>query len=81
MLSASAVELKSVNPKLKNKLQLLEHLQDALNSLSSSRGDLSGFPANIAYLRMHHRHASYKLSSMLLTLKIGRISSSLHRKQ
>ncbi|KAL3290665.1 hypothetical protein RB213_005857 [Colletotrichum asianum] len=46
----SVVELESVNPKLKNKLQLLEHLQDALNSLSSSRGDLSSFPANIAYL-------------------------------
>ncbi|KAL3300124.1 hypothetical protein RB213_008668 [Colletotrichum asianum] len=75
MLSASAVELKNVNPKLKNKLQLLEHLQDALNSLSSSRGDLR------SSLRMHHRHASYKLSGVLLTLKIGRISSSLHRKQ
>ncbi|KAL3291341.1 hypothetical protein RB213_001799 [Colletotrichum asianum] len=38
---ASAVELESVNPKLKNKPQLLEHLQDALDSLSSSRGDLN----------------------------------------
>uniref|UniRef100_L2FHL0 Uncharacterized protein n=1 Tax=Colletotrichum fructicola (strain Nara gc5) TaxID=1213859 RepID=L2FHL0_COLFN len=45
---ASAVELESVNPKLKNKPQLLEHLQDALDSLSSSRGDSSGFPANTA---------------------------------
>ncbi|KAL3292280.1 hypothetical protein RB213_011923 [Colletotrichum asianum] len=45
----SVVELESVNPKLKNKLQLLEHLQDALDSLSSSRGDLSSFPANIAW--------------------------------
>ncbi|KAL3290979.1 hypothetical protein RB213_002099 [Colletotrichum asianum] len=45
---ASAVELESVNPKLKNKPQLLEHLQDALNNLSSSRGDSSGFPANTA---------------------------------
>ncbi|KAL3291634.1 hypothetical protein RB213_015099 [Colletotrichum asianum] len=45
---ASAVELESVNPKLKNKPQLLEHLQDALDSLSSSRGDLSSFPANTA---------------------------------
>lgn len=44
----SAVKLESVNPKLKNKLQLLEHLQDALDSLSSSRGNLSGFPANTA---------------------------------
>ncbi|KAL3292296.1 hypothetical protein RB213_011939 [Colletotrichum asianum] len=44
----SVVELESVNPKLKNKPQLLEHLQDALNSLSSSRGDLSSFPANTA---------------------------------
>ncbi|KAL3290673.1 hypothetical protein RB213_009691 [Colletotrichum asianum] len=45
---ASAVELKSVNPKLKNKPQLLEHLQDALDSLSSSRGNSSSFPANTA---------------------------------
>ncbi|KAL3291019.1 hypothetical protein RB213_002123 [Colletotrichum asianum] len=44
----SAVKLESVNPKLKNKPQLLEHLQDALNSLSSSRGNSSSFPANTA---------------------------------
>ncbi|KAL0929278.1 uncharacterized protein CTRU02_215819 [Colletotrichum truncatum] len=45
---ASAVDLAMVNPKSKNKPQLLKYLQAALDSLGMSRGMTSRYPADAA---------------------------------
>ncbi|KAL3290698.1 hypothetical protein RB213_004880 [Colletotrichum asianum] len=87
---ASAVELESVNPKLKNKPQLLEHLQDALDSLSSSRGNSSGFPANTArrlqqqvldFARCNAKVFQTPEAQSLLASPITHVNDPTYRKQ
>ncbi|KAK1990356.1 hypothetical protein LX36DRAFT_705307 [Colletotrichum falcatum] len=50
----SAIDLENVNPKSKNKPQLLHHLQTALDGLHASRGVADGCPGDAA-LRLQRR--------------------------